>query len=148
MQAMCREAVATIRGDVAALTTLSGVMAELGLSGRAIAVARRAATDRDGDRGPASRQTGRGDLAPSPVRPTTPPRAGRWSGPATVPVSRSSCRRETEVAALAGDGLTDREIAARLVLSVRTIESHLACVYRKLGITSRLALAGMFERVA
>jgi DNA-binding NarL/FixJ family response regulator len=57
-------------------------------------------------------------------------------------------RRESEVATLAGTGLTDREIAARLVLSVRTVESHLASVYRKLGISSRLDLAGMVERVA
>jgi DNA-binding NarL/FixJ family response regulator len=41
------------------------------------------------------------------------------------------------VAALAAGGLTDRQIAARLVVSVRTVESHLANTYRKLGIASR-----------
>ena len=45
--------------------------------------------------------------------------------------------RESEVAGLAAGGLADREIAARLVVSVRTVESHLARVYRKLGIGSR-----------
>lgn len=45
--------------------------------------------------------------------------------------------REAEVAALARGGMSDREIADHLVLSVRTVETHLARVYRKLGITSR-----------
>jgi DNA-binding NarL/FixJ family response regulator len=46
-------------------------------------------------------------------------------------------RRESEVAQLAANGLTDKEIADSLVVSVRTVESHLAAAYRKLGITSR-----------
>jgi DNA-binding CsgD family transcriptional regulator len=41
------------------------------------------------------------------------------------------------VAGLAAGGLSDREIAARLFVSVRTVESHLANAYRKLGIASR-----------
>ena len=45
--------------------------------------------------------------------------------------------REREVAALARRGLTAREIAAQLHLSPRTVESHLAHVYAKLGIASR-----------
>ena len=49
--------------------------------------------------------------------------------------------RETEVSRLASLGLTDRDIAAELVLSVRTVQSHLASAYRKLGITSRAQLA-------
>jgi len=50
--------------------------------------------------------------------------------------------REAEVTALAAAGLSDRAIADELVLSVRTVETHLARVYRKLGITSRQSLAG------
>ena len=49
--------------------------------------------------------------------------------------------RETEVARLASRGLSDREIADELVLSIRTVQSHLASAYRKLGIGSRTELA-------
>lgn len=42
-------------------------------------------------------------------------------------------RREREVVRHAA-GLTDRRIAERLVVSVRTVESHLAAAYRKLAI--------------
>ncbi len=48
--------------------------------------------------------------------------------------------REREVATLASQGVSNQEIARRLVLSVRTVETHLARVYDKLGINSRGAL--------
>ncbi len=48
--------------------------------------------------------------------------------------------REREVAGLAAQGVSNHEIARRLVLSVRTVETHLARVYDKLGINSRVAL--------
>jgi DNA-binding NarL/FixJ family response regulator len=56
--------------------------------------------------------------------------------------------REREVAALAASGTTNREIAERLFLSQRTVESHVANALRKLGghsrreLTSLLRLAG------
>jgi predicted ATPase/DNA-binding CsgD family transcriptional regulator len=46
-------------------------------------------------------------------------------------------RREQEVAALVARGLTNREIAARLVISERTAESHVQNIMGKLGVTSR-----------
>ncbi|MFJ5797880.1 LuxR C-terminal-related transcriptional regulator [Streptomyces decoyicus] len=49
--------------------------------------------------------------------------------------------REQHVARLAADGLTSQEIAARLVLSVRTVDNHLQRAYAKLGVTSRGELA-------
>ena len=48
---------------------------------------------------------------------------------------------ELEVVRLIGDGLSNKEIAARLHLSARTVQSHLSHVYRKLGLRSRLELA-------
>lgn len=49
--------------------------------------------------------------------------------------------REVEVLGLVARGLTNQEIAAQLVLSVRTVERHLATVYRKLGLEGRNARA-------
>ncbi len=49
-------------------------------------------------------------------------------------------RQEREVAELAATGLTNRQIAARLVLSHRTVGSHLYRIFPKLGISSRAAL--------
>jgi len=51
-------------------------------------------------------------------------------------------RRETEVARLVAEGLSDREIADRLVLARRTAEGHVQRALRKLGLTSRQQLAG------
>ena len=49
-------------------------------------------------------------------------------------------RSERAVAELVAGGATNREVAAALHLSVRTVENHLAGVYRKLGIHSRTEL--------
>ena len=48
---------------------------------------------------------------------------------------------ERQVAELAADGMSDREIAERLVLSVRTVGNYLLRVYRRLGISGRDELA-------
>jgi DNA-binding NarL/FixJ family response regulator len=53
--------------------------------------------------------------------------------------------REREVANLAVQGLTNREIAERLVLSVRTVDNHLYNLYAKLGVRSRAELASIFD---
>jgi DNA-binding CsgD family transcriptional regulator/tetratricopeptide (TPR) repeat protein len=48
---------------------------------------------------------------------------------------------ELRVASLAAEGLTNKEIAAALFMSVHTVEWHLTHVYRKLGLHSRAELA-------
>jgi predicted ATPase/DNA-binding CsgD family transcriptional regulator len=50
--------------------------------------------------------------------------------------------REGEVLRLVAAGLTDAQVAERLVLSVRTVHSHVRSVYRKLGVSSRTAATG------
>ncbi|GIG21103.1 LuxR family transcriptional regulator [Cellulomonas chitinilytica] len=47
---------------------------------------------------------------------------------------------ERRVAELAGSGLTNGAVAARLAISPKTVEAHLASAYRKLGIRSRAEL--------
>jgi two-component system, NarL family, response regulator NreC len=51
--------------------------------------------------------------------------------------------RETEVLSLIADGYTNTEIAERLSLSVRTVESHRAHIHRKTGRTSRAELVAL-----
>src|SRR6185437_11871095 len=51
-------------------------------------------------------------------------------------------KREQEIAALVGAGLTNSEVAQRLVISTRTVDAHIASIYAKLGISSRVQLAG------
>lgn len=50
-------------------------------------------------------------------------------------------RREHEIAVLAGNGDTSKQIAENLAISERTVKSHLSEIYRKLGIAGRLELA-------
>lgn len=65
-------------------------------------------------------------------------RCGLWLP--TAGRSEVLTRREREIASLAAGGLSSREIAQRLTLSVRTVDSHLSRVFAKLGIRSRQEL--------
>ncbi len=61
----------------------------------------------------------------------------------TVPLSAAPLtQREQEVALLAADGLSSKEVADQLVLSRRTVDNHLQRVFAKLGISRRADLAG------
>lgn len=52
-------------------------------------------------------------------------------------------RREAEIAELIYEGMTNREIAAKLFVSERTVESHVAHILAKLGVSSRTAVAAL-----
>ncbi|WP_165960239.1 AAA family ATPase [Actinocrispum wychmicini] len=54
-------------------------------------------------------------------------------------------KTERKIAELVATGLTNREVAAQLFASVRTVEGHLAAVYRKLGVRSRTELARLLS---
>jgi DNA-binding CsgD family transcriptional regulator len=55
-------------------------------------------------------------------------------------------KRELEVLALVAEGLTNRDIARRLVLSEHTVNRHVANILRKLGLPSRAAAASLAGR--
>ncbi|MFF3373992.1 ATP-binding protein [Streptomyces sp. NPDC002680] len=65
----------------------------------------------------------------APPEPAPPPRAGQLT------------RREREVAALVAQGMSNRRIAAALVLSPRTVDGHVEHILAKLGFGSRAQVA-------
>ena len=78
-----------------------------------------------------------------------------WAGRARAELSRLGLRpsaplaltaTEERVAALAASGHTNRQVAAALFLSPRTVEDNLARIYRKLGISSRAELGAAMAR--
>jgi len=68
---------------------------------------------------------------------------GPAAGETGVP---SLTKREHEIAALVTDRMTNKEIAADLFLSEKTIESHLRNIFFKLGASSRVDVARAFEQ--
>ena len=58
-----------------------------------------------------------------------------------APTDAGISEREAEVLDLVGAHLSNAQIAGRLVISVRTVESHVSSLLRKLDVTSRRELA-------
>ena len=67
-------------------------------------------------------------------------RAGLKAGPGPL------TDRELEVAGLVAEGMTNKEVATRLRLSVRTAENHVLNVMNKLGLDNRAQVAAWFTR--
>ena len=61
-----------------------------------------------------------------------------WLPPSRTSLPGGLTSRQAEILGLVSAGLSNRDIAARLVLSVGTVERHLATVYRKLGVKNRV----------
>lgn len=59
-----------------------------------------------------------------------------------APSAGALTRAEERVARLVAEGKTNREVAAELFVTERTVEAHLSSVYRKLDVRSRTELAG------
>jgi DNA-binding NarL/FixJ family response regulator len=75
-------------------------------------------------------------------RPSAP--AGPGKGDASGLDSLTA--REREVAELVTDRKTNEEIATELFLSVKTIETHMRNIFRKLDVSSRVEVARLLER--
>ncbi|KAF0192178.1 MAG: regulatory protein LuxR [Gammaproteobacteria bacterium] len=58
---------------------------------------------------------------------------------------RSLTRRQVEVVRMVSDGANNKEIARELGISDRTVKAHLSVVFEKLGISSRLNLALLYN---
>jgi DNA-binding NarL/FixJ family response regulator len=66
--------------------------------------------------------------------------------PGRGPTSNALTENERRVAELVADGLSNKEVAARLFVSVRAVEANLSKVYAKLGIHARTQLAGRLRQ--
>jgi len=88
--------------------------------------------------------------------------AGRWAHQAVAALAATGERvvaprervlarltpQEMQVCLAVAEGATNREVAARLFLSHKTIETHLSNAYRKIGVRSRTELATLIARQA
>jgi DNA-binding CsgD family transcriptional regulator len=79
-----------------------------------------------------SRATAIGLALDEPARVTAPP-----SGDTGAPLAN----REAQVARLVADGLGNKQIAARLLISEHTVDSHIRNIMNKLGVSARAQIA-------
>lgn len=121
-------------GDVAALERLSTAFEDFGMALEAAELAMEAARIRG--TGPAAERA-----RARATRLAAECEGAIVHGLAAAREVSQLTRREREVARLAADGLSSPDIADRLVLSVRTVESHLYQVFAKLGVRRREEVA-------
>jgi non-specific serine/threonine protein kinase len=84
---------------------------------------------------------------------TARPRAGRPAGGAADPQPISAgpsaaavlTKREREIAELVASGLSNREIAAQLFISKRTVDAHVEHIFGKLELSSRVQLTVLLQ---
>ena len=63
-----------------------------------------------------------------------------------TPVAVHLSHRERTIAALIGEGLTSAQVAARLTIAERTVDSHAEHIRNKLGLHSRAQIAAWAAR--
>lgn len=83
-----------------------------------------------------------GQLSAAGVEAASRLEAGQDAAATASPLA-SLTRAQRAVAELVGAGMTSKEIAERLYLSPRTVDNHLATIYRRLEIPSRARLAAL-----
>jgi DNA-binding CsgD family transcriptional regulator len=137
-----RFAVALRDGDAAKLSSVSEEFEQMGdLVAALDAAAYAALAYRSQDlRGSALTCSARGDALAEQCGGASTPALRQASEP--VPFTD----REREIVMLIGEGLSNRGVAERLSLSVRTVESHIYRAMAKTGTTSREELAGLLPR--
>jgi DNA-binding CsgD family transcriptional regulator len=88
-------------------------------------------------------------LADEPAWPQFRAEVRNFLGPVEVATAAELpdlSHRELEVLALVAEGLSNEEVAARLYLSVRTVERHLSNIYAKLRVSGKAARAAAASR--
>src|SRR6202023_1936060 len=78
-------------------------------------------------------------VAGTDVLPMLPEPRGATGGD-RPPGGKGLTTREREIAVHVASGLSNREIAARLVISKRTVDAHVNHIFAKLGLSSRVQL--------
>ncbi|GAA2418299.1 hypothetical protein GCM10010191_31270 [Actinomadura vinacea] len=134
-----RRAAAAAGADGPALAAASASFEELGMSLHAAEAAAQAAAAYEAageDRAAAGATARARTLAGRCGNPVTPALA-----PLAAPQLTS---RQRQIAQLAAQGLSNREIADRLSISIRTVGNHLVMIYERLGTSDRESLAHLF----
>lgn len=141
LQAQAEYVTALLERDAAALSGLIERLDDLGMAGLALSAASSAASLwREVG---AEAQARLAEHSEQQVRSRHGNRAidtARFSAAAVI-----LTEREKEVGRLAADGMSNQEIATRLVLSVRTVESHMHRIMRKLDVANRQGLRRHLE---